>query len=158
MYRSPSTLKEDIRKKLSASLNARLGDGLDLHSQIKVAHWNVKGPLFAALHPLFETFAVSLANHNDAIAERAVTLGARAYGTVRHVARVSGLPEYDQETSRDLDHVRLLADRIEAYLKGLRETRDLGEAEDDQDSVDLMTGIITEFEKHAWFLRASLEG
>jgi starvation-inducible DNA-binding protein len=53
--------------------------------------------------------------------------------------------------------VRLLADRIEAYLKGLRETRDLGEAEDGQDSVDLMTGIITEFEKHAWFLRASLE-
>ena len=158
MYRSPSTLKEDIRKKLSASLNARLADGLDLHSQIKVAHWNIKGPHFAALHPLFETFAVSLANHNDAIAERAVTLGGRAYGTVRHVARVSGLPEYDQETSRDLDHVRLLADRIEAYLKGLRATRDLGEAEDDQDSVDLMTGIITEFEKHAWFLRASLEG
>jgi starvation-inducible DNA-binding protein len=158
MYRSPSTLKEDARKKLSESLNARLGDGLDLHSQIKVAHWNIKGPHFAALHPLFETFAVSLANHNDAIAERAVTLGARAYGTVRHAARVSSLPEYDQETSRDLDHVRLLADRIEAYLKGLRATRDLGEAEDDQDSVDLMTGIITEFEKHAWFLRASLEG
>jgi starvation-inducible DNA-binding protein len=158
MYRSPSTLKEDVRKTLSESLNARLADGLDLHSQIKVAHWNIKGPHFAALHPLFETFAVSLANHNDAIAERAVTLGGRAYGTVRHAARVSGLPEYDQETSRDLEHVRLLADRIEAYLKGLRATRDLGEAEDDQDSVDLMTGIITEFEKHAWFLRASLEG
>jgi starvation-inducible DNA-binding protein len=157
MYRSPSTLKEDARQKLAASLNARLGDGLDLHSQIKVAHWNIKGPHFAALHPLFETFAVSLANHNDTIAERAVTLGARAYGTVRHVAKVSSLPEYDQEASRDLDHVRLLADRIEAYLKGLRDTRDLGEAEDDQDSVDLMTGIISEFEKHAWFLRASLE-
>jgi starvation-inducible DNA-binding protein len=158
MYRSPSTLKEDVRTKLAASLNARLADGLDLHSQIKVAHWNIKGPHFAALHPLFETFAVSLANHNDAIAERAVTLGAKAYGTVRHVAKASGLPEYDQEATRDLDHVRLLADRIETYLKGLRETRDLGEAEDDQDSVDLMTGIITEFEKHAWFLRASLEG
>jgi starvation-inducible DNA-binding protein len=158
MYRSPSTLKEDVRKKVSASLNARLADGLDLHSQIKVAHWNIKGPHFTALHPLFETFAVSLANHNDAIAERAVTLGAKAYGTVRHVAKASGLPEYEQEASRDLDHVRLLADRLEAYLKGLRETRDLGEAEDDQDSVDLMTGIITEFEKHAWFLRASLEG
>ena len=28
----------------------------------------------------------------------------------------------------------------------------------DTDTVDLFTGIITEFEKHAWFLRASLEG
>ena len=37
--------------------------------------------------PLFETFAIDLAGFNDAIAERAVTLGARAYGTARHVAR-----------------------------------------------------------------------
>jgi starvation-inducible DNA-binding protein len=27
----------------------------------------------------------------------------------------------------------------------------------DQDTVDLLTGIIVEFEKHAWFLRASLD-
>src|SRR6266545_1795919 len=130
MYRSPSALKEDARKRLAQSLNARLADGLDLHSQIKVAHWNIKGPHFAALHPLFETFAVSLANHNDSIAERAVTLGAHVYGTVRHAAKASSL----------------------------RETRDLGETEDDQDTVDLLTGIIEEFEKHGWFLRATLEG
>lgn len=77
MYKSPSQLSEDVRVKVEETLNARLADGLDLHSQIKVAHWNIKGPQFAALHPLFETFATGLALHNDAIAERAVTLGAR---------------------------------------------------------------------------------
>src|SRR6266568_9439026 len=101
MYRSPSALKEDARKRLAQSLNARLADGLDLHSQIQVAHWNIKGPQFAALHPLFETFAVSLANHNDTFAERAVTLGAKAYGTARHVAKASKLPDYPQEVTRD---------------------------------------------------------
>ena len=54
--------------------------------------------------------------------------------------------------------MRLLADRIEAYLVGARESRDLAEKEDDQDTVDLLTGIIREFEKHAWFLRATQEG
>jgi len=157
MYKSPTSLSEKARKALADSLNLRLADGLDLHGQIKVAHWNIKGPHFAALHPLFETFAVSLANHNDAVAERAVTLGGIAQGTARHVAKASRLPEYPQDTTRDMDHVKLLAERIEAYLDGLRETRDLGEKEDDVDSVDLLTGIITEFEKHAWFLRASLE-
>ena len=83
MYTSPSHLSEDARAEIADALNARLADGLDLHSQIKVAHWNIKGPQFAALHPLFETFAVSLAAHNDAIAERAVTLGAQG---VRHRA------------------------------------------------------------------------
>jgi starvation-inducible DNA-binding protein len=138
-------------------LNARLADGLDLHGQIKVAHWNIKGPQFAALHPLFETFAVSLANHNDTIAERAVTLGAKAYGTARHVAKSSRLPEYPQETTRDLEHVALLAERIEKYLDGARESRSALEKLGDTDSVDLLTGIVSEFEKHAWFLRASLE-
>jgi starvation-inducible DNA-binding protein len=157
MYRSPTPLSENARAALAGSLNQRLADGLDLHGQIKVAHWNIKGPHFAALHPLFETFAVSLANHNDAIAERAVTLGALAQGTARHVAKTSRLADYPQDATRDLEHVKLLGDRIESYLEGLRETRDLGEKEDDVDTVDLLTGIITEFEKHAWFLRASLE-
>jgi starvation-inducible DNA-binding protein len=157
MFKSPSPLSEDARARITETLNARLADGLDLHSQIKVAHWNIKGPQFAALHPLFETFAISLAAHNDAIAERAVTLGGRAYGTVRHAARTSSLPEYPQDTTRDLQHVALLAERIETYLDGTRASRGAGEKLGDTDTVDLLTGIITEFEKHAWFLRASLE-
>lgn len=157
MYRSPSPLSETARKHISESLNARLADGLDLHSQIKVAHWNIKGPQFAALHPLFETFADGLSAFNDQLAERAVTLGAKAYGTARHVAKTSRLPEYEQETTRDLDHVRLLADRFDRYLAGLRESRAIAEQNQDTDTVDLFTQVITAFEKHTWFLRASLE-
>ena len=33
----------------------------------------------------------------------------------------------------------------------------MAERHGDTDTVDLLTGIITEFEKHSWFLRASLE-
>jgi starvation-inducible DNA-binding protein len=158
MFKSPSPLSEAARKSIGESLNATLAEGLDLHSQIKVAHWNVKGMHFASLHPLFETFAVALAAFNDQVAERAVTLGSKAYGTARHVARVSSLPEYPQETTRDLDHVKLLVERIESYLVNVRKGRDVAEQQRDQDTVDLLTGIIVEFEKNAWFLRASLEG
>jgi starvation-inducible DNA-binding protein len=157
MYKSPSPLPEAARQRLVEALNARLADGLDLWTQVKVAHWNVKGPHFAALHPLFETFATSLANFNDAVAERAVTLGGLARGTARHAAKSSQLPEYPQETTRDLEHVRLLGERFEAYVGGLRESRSLAEKEADTDTVDLLTQIVSEFEKNAWFLRASLE-
>lgn len=157
MFPSPSPLPEAARVRIADALNATLADGLDLHSQIKVAHWNIKGAHFAAMHPLFETFAVALANFNDAIAERAVTLGAKAYGTARHVAKASKLADYPQETSRDLDHVKLLAERIDTYLKGSRAARGVVDKDGDQDTVDLLTGVIEEFEKNAWFLRASLE-
>ncbi len=156
MYRSPSTLSEKARTTIAEQLNARLADGLDLHSQIKVAHWNIKGPQFAALHPLFETFAVGLSVHTDAIAERAVTLGAKAYGTARHVALKSTLVEYPHETVKDLDHVRLLVERFDAFLVGLRTSRDAIEELNDGDTVDLLTAVIGDFEKHSWFLRATL--
>jgi starvation-inducible DNA-binding protein len=156
MYKTPSQLPESARTDLVRTLNERLADGLDLHSQIKVAHWNVRGPQFPALHPLFEQFANQLATHNDAIAERAVTLGGLAVGTARAVAKGSRLPEYPGETTRDLDHVKLLAERFETYLAGVRESRGLGEKLGDTDTVDLLTGVITEFEKNAWFLRATL--
>ena len=89
MFKTPSRLNEEALVKITGALNATLADGLDLHGQIKVAHWNIKGPQFPSLHPLFETFAIALANFNDAIAERAVTLGGQAYGTARYVANVA---------------------------------------------------------------------
>jgi starvation-inducible DNA-binding protein len=156
MYQSPSPLPEATRAAIAERLEATLLDGLDLHGQIKVAHWNVRGPHFAALHPLFETFAVALAGFNDQVAERAVTLGARVRGTARSVAKASRVPEYPEDTTRDLEHVRLLAERIDAYLKGVREARDAAEKHGDQDTVDLLTGVVEEFEKSGWFLRATL--
>lgn len=156
MYKTPSNLSEAARVAIAGALNERLADGLDLHSHLKVAHWNVRGPQFPALHPLFEQFATQLALHNDAIAERAVTLGALAIGTARQVAKGSRLPEYPTDTTRDLDHVKALAERIELYLGGLREARKLAAEHGDDESVDLLTGIASEFEKNAWFLRATL--
>lgn len=156
MYKSPSPLPEAARADLARTLDDRLADGLDLHGQLKVAHWNVRGPHFPHLHPLFEQFATQLAAHNDAIAERAVTLGGVAHGTARHVAKVSRIAEYPAGITRDLDHVAALADRIDAYLAGARESRGLAETLHDTDTVDLLTGTITELEKNAWFLRATL--
>ena len=85
-----------------------------------------------------------------------VPLGGLAVGSTRAVAKASRLPEYPAETTRDLDHVKLLAERFEAYLAGVRESRGIGEKLGDTDTVDLLTGVITEFEKYSWFLRATL--
>lgn len=156
MYPSPSGLPEAARTKVSAALDAVLADGLDLHGQVKVAHWNIKGPYFATLHPLFEQIAIALAAFNDTLAERAVTLGALVHGTAAHIAQTSRLPKYKAETVRDLDLVGVLADAIDGYLAGVRAARTVAEGAGDTDSVDLLTQVATDFEKHGWFLRATL--
>ncbi|MBL9013385.1 MAG: DNA starvation/stationary phase protection protein Dps [Myxococcales bacterium] len=156
MYKTPSPLPEAARVAVAKVLNEQLATGLDLHSQIKLAHWNVRGPQFAALHPLFEQFATQLALHNDSIAERAVTLGALAIGTARQVAAQSKLAEYPVATTKDLEHVVALAERFETYLEGARATRATAEQHGDLTTVDLLAGVVEQFEKNAWFLRATL--
>jgi starvation-inducible DNA-binding protein len=53
--------------------------------------------------------------------------------------------------------VKLLAERFDKYLEGAREARNTADKLADADTVDLFTRLVQEFEKHAWFLRASLE-
>lgn len=153
---SPSHLPAEVRDQISQALLPVLTDGIDLHSQIKVAHWNIQGPQFAALHPLFDQFAADLALQNDAIAERVRTLGSLAVGTARHVAANSRLEEYPQDVTKDMEHVGLLAARMGAFLDGARAARGVAEGHGDDESVDTLTVIITMFEKHAWFLHASM--
>lgn len=158
MHHSISSLPEAARAVITASLNRTLTDGIDLFTQIKVAHWNIKGAHFAALHPLFDTFAGELAAFNDEIAERTLTLGGLAVGTARHVAKSSTLADYPQDVTEDLKHVKLLNERIAAYLLTARGSRTVADEASDGDTVDLLTTVISTFEKHAWFLQATLGG
>jgi starvation-inducible DNA-binding protein len=157
MHQTSSHLPAKSRTQIAAALDACLVDGVDLYTQTKVAHWNTKGPNFASLHPLFDTFATAIAATNDEIAERAVILGAAAGGTARGVAKTSRIPEYPAGTTDGLEHARLLVERFGVYLAGLRSAREVAEGLKDTDTVDLLTGVVSEFEKHAWFLHATIE-
>ncbi len=155
MYSSPSRLPAEKREAVTTALQATLSDLLDLHGQVKVAHWNIKGPLFPTLHPLFDTIAADLQTRIDEIAERAVALGAHVHGTSRFVVKTSRLTEYPQETVRDLELTRFLAERVEVFLDGARQARGTAEENGDTDTVDMLTTLITEYEKQAWFLRST---
>src|SRR5579883_3439130 len=93
MYPTKNDLPETSRSKLVELLNARLADAIDLQTQCKQAHWNVKGPSFIALHELFDKVNEDVEEYVDTIAERAVQLGGVAEGTSRVVAKRSALAE-----------------------------------------------------------------
>ena len=46
MFKTKNDLPEAVRAKVIDLLNARLADCIDLQTQTKQAHWNVKGPNF----------------------------------------------------------------------------------------------------------------
>jgi DNA-binding ferritin-like protein len=43
LHKTKNDLSQETREKVVEILNARLADALDLKSQAKQAHWNVKG-------------------------------------------------------------------------------------------------------------------
>ena len=86
MFKTKNDLPEAARVKAVDLLNARLADCIDLQTQTKQAHWNVKGQHFIALHELFDKINEEVEDYVDDIAERAVQLGGVAederFGTV----------------------------------------------------------------------------
>src|SRR5262244_2498186 len=109
MHPTRNDLPEQTRTKLVDLLNARLADSIDLQTQMKQAHWNVKGPNFIALHELFDKINEDVESYVDDLAERAVQLGGIAQGTARSIAKRSTLSEYPGNLANGRDHVEAVA-------------------------------------------------
>ncbi|HEY2839562.1 MAG TPA: DNA starvation/stationary phase protection protein Dps [Pirellulales bacterium] len=140
MFKTKNDLSEGTRVKAIELLNARLADCIDLQTQCKQAHWNVKGPDFIALHKLFDEVNESVEEYVDDIAERSVQLGGVAEGTARMVVKRSALAEYPKATD-GRSHVEALSSALAAFgaaaRKGIDQANELGDA----DTADLFTEV-----------------
>lgn len=158
LHSSRIDLPEETRKQIIEILNTTLAATSDLRSQVKQAHWNVKGMNFYQLHEMFDEMATQLTEYIDMVAERATALGGVARGTVRMAADDSILPEYPIDIINGVDHVTALAERFASYAKHLRENIDRADELKDQDTNDLYVEVSRTVDKYLWFLEAHLQG
>ena len=157
MFETRNDLPAENREKLVELLNARLADTLDLYTQVKQAHWNVKGPDFIQLHELYDMVAETVLPFVDEIAQRATALGGLATGTVRMAAEATSLDEYPLDGTEGQETVRLVADRLAAYGAAVREAIETADSEfGDMDTADLFTDVSRAMDKHLWFVETHL--
>jgi starvation-inducible DNA-binding protein len=157
MHKTKIDLPKNAREKLVEILNNRLADALDLKSQAKQAHWNVKGIHFFQLHELFDQVSTETEAYMDLIAERATTLGGTALGTVRVSAANSTLSEYPLEITEGRDHVDALSDALAQFGKKVRENIDETSELGDQSTADLFTEVSRGIDKLLWFVEAHIQ-
>jgi len=139
-------------------LHQLLADGLDLTSQVKQAHWTVRGPNFIAYHLLFDELAERLRAWNDEIAERCVTLAGTVHGTLRAAARSSALPDYPEEAMSGNGHVAALIVRYTAFAAALRAGLDEVSAHSgDAISQGLLAEILRGVELDLWKLSSHVD-
>ena len=151
-------LPPEVREAMVQLLNQQLADTFDLYSQVKHAHWNVKGPQFYPLHLLFDELAGKLAEYVDTIAEQATALGGTAKGTVRMTAAASRLPELAAGTLNSVSCVETLAVRFGALTKTTRTAIETAASSGSADTADLFTEVSRGLDKALWFLEAHLQG
>jgi starvation-inducible DNA-binding protein len=157
MYMTKNDLSETTRKNVVALCNARLADAVDLQTQCKQAHWNVKGPSFIALHELFDKINEEVEDYVDLIAERVVQLGGFAEGTARMIVKRSSLSEYATTSGNEAENVEALGAALASFCKlarrAINESADLGDA----DTADIFTEISRGTDKWLWMVEAHLQ-
>jgi starvation-inducible DNA-binding protein len=157
MFATSLDLPVETREAMIDLCNQQLADSFDLYSQLKQAHWNVKGKDFFQLHELFDTLAEDVLAQVDLIAERATALGGYATGTARMAAANSTLPEYPPEAVDGGEHVRALVERYAAYAASTRAAIDIALGVDDQSTADMFIEVSRQSDKNLWFLEAHLQ-
>lgn len=157
LYKTRNDLSPKTRVQLINCLNETLADIVDLRSQVKHAHWNVKGMQFYSLHLLFDEISKELDDYADEIAERLVALGGTAMGTIRMAAAMTTLPDYPFEIVKGEDHVHALIDRMAPVAQSLRTGIDRCTELGDADTADLYTQVSRDVDKRLWFLEAHFQ-
>lgn len=157
LYPTRIDIPAETRSQVAEILNQTLAATTDLKTQVKQAHWNVKGMDFYQLHELFDEIATELEEFIDLFAERVTAVGGYAVGTARAAAQQSFLPEYPFDILDGKAHVTALADRFAPYAKSLREAIDKTNELGDLDTSDLYTEVSRVIDKRLWFLEAHLQ-
>ncbi|MDO8287772.1 MAG: DNA starvation/stationary phase protection protein Dps [Parvibaculum sp.] len=154
MQTTRNTLNETIRTQSVELLNKHLAAAIDLHAQLKQAHWNVRGMGFIAIHELFDKVSVEVENYSDLIAERAGGLGGTANGTIQVAVKHSFLIPYPLGIADELKHIFAVAGALAAFGQSAREAIDLATKFGDVDTADLFTEVSRGIDHQLWFVES----
>jgi starvation-inducible DNA-binding protein len=147
-------LDHQHRAVLVVGLNRSLASLTDLAAAYKQAHWNVVGRDFSQLHQLFDQFADQAREYVDVVAERAVTLGGTARGTIQAAVNESSLPPFPLEERCEQHLLEALVERIDILDGELRQAMDQTAAE--PATQDVYIEVVRGIEKQRWMLQAHL--
>jgi len=156
MQATRNTLSEKIRTQSVELLNKHLAAAIDLHAQMKQAHWNVRGPGFFAIHELFDAVATEVESYSDLIAERAGGLGGTANGTIQVAIERTFLIPYPLGIADENQHLFAVSGALAAFGESVREAIDHATKFGDINTADLFTEISRGIDKNLWFVESHM--
>jgi len=148
-------LTADQQQAITAELGKLLADSYILKVKTHQFHWNVTGPMFNALHRMFEEQYTNIEEAVDEIAERIRALGAYAPGSFAQYAQLSAIVETQEVPTAVAMVAQLVADH-ETLVRTARSVFALADEANDQPTADMVTQRMQIHEKFAWMLRSMI--
>jgi starvation-inducible DNA-binding protein len=149
---TPSDLKPNAVKDLSATLTTLLADMFALYVKTKNFHWHMSGPHFRDYHLLLDEQAAQIFATTDAIAERVRKIGGTTLRSIGHVGRLQRLLDNDADFLPAADMLAELRDDSRQLTGHMRDAHALCDECNDVATASLLEMWIDEAERRTWFL------
>jgi starvation-inducible DNA-binding protein len=149
---TPTDLKSNAVRDVSAALNALLADTFALYMKTKNFHWHASGVHFRDFHLMFDEQGDQIFAMTDAIAERVRKIGATTLRSIGQIARLQRVEDNDADFVTPSDMLAELRDDNKDLVARMREVHDLCNEARDVATASLLENWIDETERRVWFL------
>lgn len=150
--RTPTDLKADATRDISAGLSALLADVFAVYLKTKNFHWHMSGPNFRDWHLLLDEQGDQLFAMTDPIAERARKIGGTTIRSIGQIARQSRILDNDADYVDPKDMLSELREDNQQLVAAMRQVHDVCDEYGDVATASLLENWIDETERRTWFL------
>ncbi|MEO9872878.1 Dps family protein [Ekhidna sp.] len=141
--------------KLVAELNQLLSDFHLYYQNTRGAHWNIKGPRFFELHAKFEELYTEALTNIDEIAERILTIGGRPHHALETYLETSNIKSV-RDQSNDEALVKMVIENLSTLVDQENKVKALAVEAEDNETEDMMIGLVNVQEKTQWMFNSWL--
>jgi starvation-inducible DNA-binding protein len=149
---TPTDLKPEATRDISAALSALLADIFALYLKTKNFHWHMTGPYFRDYHLLLDEHGDQIFAMTDPIAERARKIGGTTIRSIGHIARQQRIKDNDSDYVDPQDMLAELRDDNQLLVTTMREVHGVCDKYGDVATASLLEVWIDETERRTWFL------
>jgi starvation-inducible DNA-binding protein len=154
---TPTDLKPEATRDITAELNVILADVFALYVKTKNFHWHMSGAHFRDYHLLLDEEADQIFAMTDVLAERVRKVGGLTIRSIGQIGRLQRITDNDAEYVTSLDMLAELREDNKTLLGALRSAHDVCEEHHDVATTSLIEVWIDETERRVWFLFEAAE-
>ena len=144
-----------MENRLTKELNQLLSDFHIYYQNMRGAHWNIKGPRFFELHAKFEELYTEALTNIDEIAERILTIGGRPDHALETYLEKSAIKSV-KDQSVDEELVKMTVANLTSLITQENKVKELASTSNDNETEDMMIGLVNTQEKIVWMFNAWL--